>query len=149
MFTTFESAELKIPPIFEYPDQRWWGYVGLYRSSGYFHMVIEYDDERGDRVTRTLWYAGVDQVLGTAEASELQIVELQLMMPPSMLGRKIWSMEPLCEILLGFEPDTDRTDQVAVYVLAGGQRIVASLRCTSEDDLVELESMLRINTRDL
>lgn len=146
MFTTFESAELKIPPIFEFPDQRWWGYVGLYRSNGYFHTVIEYDDERGERVTRTLLYAGLDQVLGTAQSPEVEILELQLMMPPHMPGRTIWSMEPISEALMGYEPGTENTEVAAVYVLASGRRLVDSSRGSTEEQLVDLESKLYIGT---
>ena len=147
MFTTFESAELRIPPIFEFPDQRWWGYVGLYQSNGYFHTVIEYDDDRGDRATRTLLYAGVDQVLGTAESPKVKIVELQLMMPPHWRDRKIWSMEPLSEVLMGYEPGSKKSTVAVVYVLASGQRLVDSMHGTREEELIELDSKLCITTR--
>lgn len=146
MFTTFESAELEIPPIFEFPDQRWWGYVGIYRSGAYFHMVIEYDDERGERVIRTLLYAGVDQVLGTVKNPEVELIELQLMRPPRMPDRKTWSMELLSEILMGYEPDSERSLAAVVYVLASGRRLVDSVRGTPEVELEDLKSKLLIDT---
>lgn len=138
MFTTFESAEVPIPPIFEFPDQRWWGYVGLYRWSAYFHTVIEYDDERGERATRVIIYAGVDQVIGTAESSEVNLVELQMILTPGLTGKNFWSMEPLSEVYMGFEPDTEVRQHAVVYVLANGARLVDSARGTPEKELVDL-----------
>ena len=147
MFTTFESAEVQIPPIFEFPDQRWWGYVGLYKWSAYFHTVIQYNDGEEELATRAILYAGMDQILGTAESPEVEIVELQMILTPGLTGKNIWSMEPLSEILVGYEPDTKARQIAVVYVLENGERLVDSLRGTPEKDLLDLTLKLHVTNK--
>lgn len=147
MFTTFDSAEVQIPPIFEFPDQRWWGYVSLYRWSAYFHLVVQYQDEQGEDVTRAILYSGVDQVAGTCDDPDVQLIELQLILPPGLTGKEVWTMEPLSEILVGFEPGSECRQVAAVYVLANGERLVDSPKDSREEDLTDLAAVVQVGSK--
>lgn len=146
MFSTFDSAEVPIPPVFDYHDERWWAYVHMSLFRVYFHVVIEFEDEEGDGHRKTVMYDDVSQLLATAKESDITLIEVQAVVPSHMSQDNRWSMMPLAEILVGYEPDIDHRQAATIYVFADGKRIVDSGINTSEVDLVDLASVIRFSS---
>ncbi len=148
MFSTFESGQITIPPIFDYQDEKWWSYVHVPLFTPYFHMVIEYDgEEEGDRVTKTLLYHDASQVVGTADEDGVDIVEVQVVLPDHKNNKGHWTMEQLAEIWVGLEPGIEHQQTARVYVLEDGKRIVDSALSTPESDLAQLQLWFQIRRR--
>ena len=144
MFSTFESAKVDIPPIFDYQDERWWAYVNVQLFTTYFHMVIEYEGSDGDRVSNTILYHDVGQVISTAEEEGVLVKEIQAVLPFHKSEKPHWTMEPVSEILGGLEPGLDHEQLALIIVLKNGKRIVESALDTPEEELVRLTSWLKI-----
>ena len=141
MFSTYESAALQVLPIFDYGDERWWAYVHVPLFSVYFHVVVEFDGEEDDRLSKTVLYDQVSQVLRTHEESDIDITEVQVVLPFHMTEQERWSMEPLAEILVGLEPGLEHEQRAIVYVLENGRRLVDSALSTLEEELLNLTSV--------
>lgn len=148
MFTTFESAAIAIPPIFDYEDERWWAYVHVPLFTPYFHMVIEYPDEDGESSwAKTLLYQDAEQVVRTADASDVTVLDIQIVLPNHEDGKGRWRMEPLAEALIGLEPDLEHKQAAYVYVLEDGTRIVESAISTPEKDLLNLQTRFKFTRK--
>lgn len=124
--TTYESAELSIPPVFGRPDQRWWAFVGLYEHDPYYHTVIEFHDEDGGTVRRAILYTDKDQLIQSSENSDMRLVEAHVLLPPKLSNRDGWRIERLDEIRSATEPGSCEAGGVTVFVLANGEEITDS-----------------------
>jgi hypothetical protein len=145
MFSTFESAAVHIPPIFDYDDERWWAYVHLQHFSPYFHMVIQYKGDDDYLVSKTLLYHHASQVVGTAEEPDVIVEEIQIVLPKHKSKSGCWEMHQLSELLVGFEPNLEHEQTAYVYVLADGTRVVESALSTSEDELEQLATWYKFD----
>ena len=146
MFSTFDSGEISIPPIFDYCNEKWWAYVHVPLFTPYFHMVIEFaGEEEGDRVSKTVLYHNAGQVVDTANEEDVTVVEVQVVLPNHKTKEGRWTMEQLAELLVGLEPGLDHEQTALVYVLENGARIVDSALSTPEEDLEQLQTWFQMN----
>ena len=138
MFETVESAEIPIPPIFGTTGERHWAYVRQRLHMHWFHVTFALEIEHGNILSNMLFLSRVEQLQQAVQEQDIEIQEVNIVLPGHMSGKDMWTMEPLAEVWQGIEPEAEG-QRAYIYVIGDGTRHTDSGLNTNEADLLNKE----------
>lgn len=138
MFETNKSAEIEIPPIFCSHDVQHWSYVRFRLHIPWFHVEFSFRISEEGSLRNMLFLTKVDHLLQMSQESDVEIIEVDIVVPRHMSGKECWAMEPLREIWRGIEPETDG-QYAHIFVTRDSNRYFLAGVCDTETELENKE----------
>lgn len=144
MFETVTAAEIIIPDeLKDHGEQAWW-YVRNRLHMRWFHATCAFSYGNDQKDVHMLFLTQIDHLLEVKNEETITILEVDLVSPRHMNNGERWNMEPLSEILVGYEPDTEYQQDAHIFVLSDGTRYVDSGLSTKEDDLLNKKTIFTV-----
>jgi len=143
MFETVDGTEIHIPTIFGDDGVRAWRYVSYPLHLPWFYISYLTTSAEGDSPRQMLCLAHVDDLLSASQSEGARITEVNIVVPWHMSGQGRWTMEPLFEIWMGKEPETNDQDGY-VFVTASGARYLHSGLSDHETELLDLKRIFQM-----
>ena len=101
-----------------------------------------------EMLSNMLLLGKVEQLQQAVQEQDIEIHEVNIVLPSHMSGKKIWTMEPLAEVWQGTEPGTEG-QPAYIYVIGDGTRYTDSALNTKEADLLNKELIYALPKADL
>lgn len=136
MFETVDNAEVSIPAELKDFDERAWWYVTYRLHMRWFHVTCEFNYKDG-QATHMLFLTQLEHLLDIEKEKSIKILQIDLVTPGHMNDGERWQMEPLSEIWIGYEPDTEHRQEAQIYVVADGSHYIDSALETNEEELLD------------
>lgn len=113
-------------------DSTYWAYVKQDLHAPWFYCVYAQEYENGGKFRHMVLLGNPVQLEQLSLVSEIEIVEVQVVLPGHVTGQNRWIMTPLASIWEGEATDgsTER-----VYVSQGGKRFCHDKNITNENQL--------------
>ena len=139
MFESYKEAEVEIANHFLDEGNQVWEYIFRRLHTSWFHVVVSPSEKESEHCSKIFFLSSVDDLQILQLDKSLIISELSIVIPGRMNGTKTWKMELLEKILVGFEPDLGNEQQIFVYELNNGRRVIDSAMNTPEKDIIDLD----------
>lgn len=144
MFETHDSAEEYIPSEFTINGLRAWNCVHSRLHVPWLHAVYVIKASEGYVPGQIAFLTYVDQLLQLDQQSNTKILEVNLVSPDHVNNKGAWKMDPLKEIWVGYEPDTEHQQETEIFVLKDGNRYTYSPLSTDEENILEKKLVFKI-----
>lgn len=133
MFITDEAAKMHMPSaLFGGDGSTYWTYVKQQMHAPWFYCVYAVEYEDGGEFRHMILLGDTQQLQQLSLASEIEVVEVQVVLPGYVTGLDRWIMVPLASI---WEGDTTDGSTERVFVSQTGERFCLNNKITSENQL--------------
>lgn len=132
MFITDEVGKLPIPSALGEHDSTYWAYVKQHLHAPWFYCVYAVEYEDGGKFRHMILLGDTVQLEQLSRIREIEVVELQVVLPGYVTGQSRWIMTPLASIWEGEVTDgsTER-----LFVTQAGERFCFNKDITDENQL--------------
>jgi len=141
MFETIDGTEIDLPLLAD-DRSRHWSFVRQHLFMPWFYMTYRYEAEEDFKLSEMLCLTQIRDLLEATRSEQLEVIEVNVMLPGHMTGKGRWTMEPLAEIWVGEEPEA-AGQEAYVYVTASGARYLGTSLCDHPDELKNLELLYK------
>lgn len=136
MFITDEAAKIYVPSaLFGGQESSYWGYVKLHLHAPWFFCVYEAKYEDGGKFRKMIELSHPTQLEQLSLVNEIEVVEVQVVLPSHMTNQGMWIMRPLVSIWEGEVPGDGSTE--LVYITSDGQRFCLNEQIADENQLAD------------
>ncbi len=142
MFQTTDDAEVCFPSALVEPGEKSWWFIKQRLHIHWFYVVYIAKTDEGNS-THMMFFTVLEQLLMFTSIEEITVTNVYLVSPDYMNKTQQWKMEPLQEIWLGDEPETE--DQEAhIFRLTDGKYYVSSMLDTARECLLNHRMVLKV-----
>ena len=133
MFITDEAAKMHMPSaLFGRDETTYWTYVKQHMHAPWFYCVYAVEYEDGGKFRHMILLGDPQQLEQLSLVSEIEVVEVQVVLPGYVTGQGRWIMTPLASI---WEGDTANGSTERVFVTQTGERFCLNKKITNENQL--------------
>ena len=133
MFITDEAAKMPMPSaLFGGEDSTYWSYVKQHIHAPWFYCVYAVEYEDGMKFRHMILLNEPVQLEQLSQVREIEVVEVQVVLPGHVTGQGRWIMTPLASIWEGDAPDGSWE---RVFVTQAGERFCFNKKITDENQL--------------
>ncbi len=135
MFITDEAAKMHMPSaLFGDDESTYWTYVKQHMHAPWFYCTYAVEYEDGGKFRHMILLAEPMQLEQLSAVSEIELIEVQVVLPSYVTGQGRWIMAPLASI---WEGDTSDGVTELVFVTQTGERFCFNKEITNENQLVD------------
>lgn len=133
MFITDEAAKMHMPSaLFGGDDSTYWTYVKQHMHTPWFYCVYAVEYEDGGKFRHMVLLGEPVQLEQLSLVHEIEVVEVQVVLPGYVTGQGRWIMTPLASI---WEGDTADGSKELVFITQTGERFCLNKEITDENKL--------------
>jgi hypothetical protein len=133
MFITDEVAKMHMPSsLLGGDDSTYWSYVKQHIHAPWFYCVYAVEYEGGGKSRHMILLGDPQQLEQLSLVSDIEVIEVQVVLPGYVTGQVRWIMTPLASI---WEGDAADGSTERVFVSQTGERYCINSKITNENQL--------------